>query len=515
MNVARAAVLVGACVLLSGCQASGLSALVTDGSLLRPAAEPATAKEIAGATLAPRMTVIWSVQAADGHPAAEMRGEAVVGPNGAIELGPYGSVTVAGLSLQEARCSIEAHLGSLLKQPKVTLELAANNSPVHDSTPVITVGQITAAPAEETAPMPRAVAPEAPADQTTAAAPQPSPLSGTPVGTPAGEPAAASPEGRWQALAPPAGFVPTTESASTWRAMPGAAAADGVTSAGWRARTVAIAAPEAAPAAQPEPGPTELKVYPRRVPDDAAGNPAVGEGLPPVAFGHGPGAPHEQARVTLPPYVIDPPDVLLVESTSKLPEQPIRGQHLVRPDGTIGLGIYGSVYVAGMTLDQAREAIAAQLSVLLKGFDARQLSVDVLSYNSKFYYIVSDGGGYGEQVIRLPITGNETVLDAISQIGGLGVVASKKQIWVARTAGGHGQQILPVDWCAITKGGQVATNYQIMPNDRIYVNSKGLVRVDTGLARVLSPVERVFGITLLGSTTVNSIRNRGLNGTNP
>jgi hypothetical protein len=168
-----------------------------------------------------------------------------------------------------------------------------------------------------------------------------------------------------------------------------------------------------------------------------------------------------------------------------------------------------------MTLDQAREAIARQIRTVKKDFDIATLSVDVLAYNSKFYYIVSDGGGYGEQVIRLPITGSETVLDAISQIGGLNAVASKKQVWVARTAGGHGQQILPVDWCGVTKGGQVATNYQIMPNDRIYVNSKALVRVDTGLSRILSPVERIFGVTLLGSTTVNSIRNRGLNNTVP
>src|SRR5262245_22318668 len=34
--------------------------------------------------------------------------------------------------------------------------------------------------------------------------------------------------------------------------------------------------------------------------------------------------------------------------------QQIRGEHLVRPDGTVSLGTYGSVYVAGMTLDEAK-----------------------------------------------------------------------------------------------------------------------------------------------------------------
>jgi polysaccharide export outer membrane protein len=506
MYVTNAAFLV--CALLSGCQSSGLSALVADGSRLN--SPPA---DVTGAELAPRTNVIWSVQAADGQPAAQMRGEAIVGPDGNIELGPYGSVAVAGLSVAQAQARMEQQLSRYLKLPKVTLEVAAgNNSPARDSTPVITVGLPTAK--EETpANVPLANAPVGPTSEPAAPVAEPSPLSGTPVSRPVGEAVAPRSEGRWQALEASSGFVPTTESASTWRTTPAAdGTADVVTATGWRGRNNIVAAPEAPAVAQPEPGATELKIYPRRMPGEAD---VVGESPTPVDLGHPLSAPHEHARVTLPPYVIDPPDVLLVESLKGLPDQPIRGQHLVRPDGTIGVGIYGSVYVAGMTLDQAREAIARQIRTVKKDFDIATLSVDVLAYNSKFYYIVSDGGGYGEQVIRLPITGSETVLDAISQIGGLNAVASKKQVWVARTAGGHGQQILPVDWCGITKGGQVATNYQVMPNDRIYVNSKALVRVDTGLSRILSPVERVFGVTLLGSTTVNSIRNGRLGTTNP
>ena len=45
--------------------------------------------------------------------------------------------------------------------------------------------------------------------------------------------------------------------------------------------------------------------------------------------------------------------------------------------------------------------------------------------NSKVYYIITDGAGSGEQVFRFPVTGSETVLDAISQIGGLPPVSSK------------------------------------------------------------------------------------------
>src|SRR5260370_8241736 len=40
----------------------------------------------------------------------------------------------------------------------------------------------------------------------------------------------------------------------------------------------------------------------------------------------------------------------------------IRGEPLVRPDGTISLGSYGRVYVTGMTLDEAKKAAETQLS---------------------------------------------------------------------------------------------------------------------------------------------------------
>jgi polysaccharide export outer membrane protein len=177
----------------------------------------------------------------------------------------------------------------------------------------------------------------------------------------------------------------------------------------------------------------------------------------------------------------------------------IRGEHLVRPDGTVGLGLYGSVPVAGLTIDEAKNVIETHLSRFLLN---PEISLDVSGYNSKVYYVVTDGGGSGEQVARLPITGHETVLDAISGIYGLPAVASKKKIWVARPAPGDAEpQILPVHWSDIVRGGSTATNYQIFPGDRIYVNSQGLVKTDNILAKVLSPIERVLGITLLGNTT--------------
>jgi polysaccharide export outer membrane protein len=123
-----------------------------------------------------------------------------------------------------------------------------------------------------------------------------------------------------------------------------------------------------------------------------------------------------------------------------------------------------------------------------------------------------DGGGYGQQIIRLPVTGRDTVLDALSQIYGLPSVASQHHIWVARPNGGDPcqEQILPVDWKSLTRCGNPATNYQLMPNDRIFVQSDALIHANNALAKVFAPLERIFGITLLGDSVVTQLKSTEL-----
>lgn len=262
--------------------------------------------------------------------------------------------------------------------------------------------------------------------------------------------------------------------------------------------------------------------------------------------------PRELSKIVLPPYVIEPPDVLLVQvmlpptgtaveyyrnetlrrdaapDRPAVPDpklspisrpfvpQPIDGQHLVGPDGTIKLGIYGSVNVAGLTREQAEDRIREFISqVTGEKPEYFQVVVDVIAFNSKAYYVIADGAGYGEQVYSFPCTGSETVLDAVARINGLPQVASKRHIWVARRSPHGGpEQILPVDWVNLTQGGVAATNYQVLPGDRVYVMSQAILRADTALAKFLQPIERIFGITLLGASTVNQINGRNTGGNN-
>jgi polysaccharide biosynthesis/export protein len=194
-----------------------------------------------------------------------------------------------------------------------------------------------------------------------------------------------------------------------------------------------------------------------------------------------------------------------VSFTDVTGRQLVAGEHLVRPDGRISLGIYGEVRVAGMTLEQVTDVVTSHLKAYL---DDPEVRVDVLGYNSKVFYIVTDGGGNGERVDRIPFTGNETVLDALSQIQGLSDISSKR-VWVARPSppGCCGSQVMMVDWRGITQDGVTTTNYQLLPGDRVYIKADDWVALDNWLVKVTTPVERVLGVVLLGAGTYNRVIN--------
>ncbi|MBI1901911.1 MAG: polysaccharide biosynthesis/export family protein [Planctomycetia bacterium] len=196
--------------------------------------------------------------------------------------------------------------------------------------------------------------------------------------------------------------------------------------------------------------------------------------------------------------------IVTVTLAQSAAQQQIAGEHLVGPDGTISLGVYGNVYVVGLTKLQAKMAIEAHLARYLED---PVVAVDVAGYNSKVYYIVTQGAGFGDAVYRLPVTGNETVLDAISHVEGL-QPHSSKQIWIARPAppGSPAAQLLTVDWDSIVQTGATETNYQVLPGDRIFIAEDRLVAIDSFVAKAISPIERMMGFTLLGTTTVSRIR---------
>ena len=187
--------------------------------------------------------------------------------------------------------------------------------------------------------------------------------------------------------------------------------------------------------------------------------------------------------------------------------QQIDGIYLVKPSGVVNLRQYGTVHVAGMTIAEARLAIEKQL---VQFFDGPQVSVNVAGYNSAKYYVIFEGSSEGENVISLPITGKETVLDAIGALGGL-QHGSSDDIWISRPApGAFGcEQILPIDYLAITRGGSSATNYQLLPGDRLFISEDGKVAFNNYVLKATAPFYQLLGVSELGATTVRGFETTG------
>ncbi len=100
--------------------------------------------------------------------------------------------------------------------------------------------------------------------------------------------------------------------------------------------------------------------------------------------------------------------------------------------------------------------------------DSNRVFVDVTAYNSKVYYIQGDVGQPG----RMPITGKETVLDAIFYSGGLLPSADRHNIHLNRPArGDKPARSYKIDFDAIEWGDKKA-NLQVFPDDRLIIERR-------------------------------------------
>src|SRR3954452_2525082 len=107
----------------------------------------------------------------------------------------------------------------------------------------------------------------------------------------------------------------------------------------------------------------------------------------------------------------------------------------------------------------------------------------------------------------MPITANETVLDAINYAGGLIPTAAPQNIRLVRPAppGACCEQLLPVNLAAIISAGDPTTNYQIMPGDRLVVYRDPIVRTTIFIDRLAAPFQTVINSILQYSFTARSV----------
>jgi polysaccharide export outer membrane protein len=158
-------------------------------------------------------------------------------------------------------------------------------------------------------------------------------------------------------------------------------------------------------------------------------------------------------------YRIGAGDVLQI-SVWKEPEASV-GSTVVRPDGKVTLPLLKEVDLVGLTPKQAEKLITERLTKFIPEAD---VTVIVSGINSKKVYMV----GAVKKEGPIPYTYRMTVMQAISEAGGLSDYAKRKKIYILRTQNGK-EYKLPFDYEAVLRGERMELNVPLLPGDTLVV----------------------------------------------
>jgi len=134
---------------------------------------------------------------------------------------------------------------------------------------------------------------------------------------------------------------------------------------------------------------------------------------------------------------------------------------VVRPDGKIAIPLLKDVPVLGLTPVQAERIISTGLSEYIQNAN---VTVVVTAIRSKKIYIVGAVKKEGPVALNYRMS----VLQALSEAGGLTDYAKRKKIYVLRTESGK-QYRLPFNYEAVIRGEQMEQNIWVAPDDTIVV----------------------------------------------
>lgn len=176
--------------------------------------------------------------------------------------------------------------------------------------------------------------------------------------------------------------------------------------------------------------------------------------------------PRELDMDVMPAHYLQPGDVLLLEPVDLESDVRIPADQKVLIDGSVDLGKYGRVVVAGLTLEDAERLI--EDAIVDTGEKPSQINLRLLDPVQRYYVLgeVNSPGSY-------PLEGQESVLDGILAAGGLTTAAAPCKVLLARPSLPSSCRVtLPVCYREITQLGDTTTNYQLRPGDRIFVATR-------------------------------------------
>lgn len=163
-------------------------------------------------------------------------------------------------------------------------------------------------------------------------------------------------------------------------------------------------------------------------------------------------------------FQILPGDVLQINVWK---EEGLDQELVVLPDGTITFPLIGAVTARGMTPSALQADVKRRLSAMIP--DA-SVTVTVKSPLGHTVSVMGQVGKPGDIVIGR----RTTVMQALSQAGGLTPFAKESDVHVLRTEGGLKMSI-PVPYDRIAKGDDLDKDIDLKPGDIVFVPTAGLL----------------------------------------
>ena len=159
-------------------------------------------------------------------------------------------------------------------------------------------------------------------------------------------------------------------------------------------------------------------------------------------------------------YRLSPDDVIDV---AVYQDRELNRKARVDADGSIALPLVGSIKVAGSTIPEAQRLIERKLSTFIV---EPRVALSLEAYGGKVLFVLGEVQKPGPYPLR---PGSRmTVLQAVTDAGGLTKVASPKNTRVLRSAGGKSQDY-KVDLKAVIGQGAQDKDMSLEPNDVVYV----------------------------------------------
>ena len=158
-------------------------------------------------------------------------------------------------------------------------------------------------------------------------------------------------------------------------------------------------------------------------------------------------------------YTIGVTDVLRI-SVWKNPELTVDVP--VRSDGMISVSLIDDVQAEGLTPQELKEVITRELSEYIASPD---VTVIVLQMNSRFVSVMGEVG----QDMRVPLTRDLRVLEAIASAGGFSTFADRSDVRIVRRNDDGSESEYRFDYSDYIRGRAPGTNIVLQHGDTIIV----------------------------------------------